>query len=165
MDLSGSAYLYALATISVTFVGFSALLLVFRQATAGPMAAYESYFMLTFIQSGFIVTAGSLLPPLLGLYGLPPSTVWQASSVLIAIPIFVFVVTLPGRRRAASEHKPRWMLLVLQLLTVPCLLLNALGWLGGPGIAPYATAMSGFLFVAGIAYVLELASALRQPPT
>jgi len=52
VGLSGSTYLYALATISVTFVGFSALLLVFRQATAGPMAAYESYFMLTFIQPG-----------------------------------------------------------------------------------------------------------------
>ena len=36
MGLSGSTYLYALATISVTFVGFSALLLVFRQRPPVP---------------------------------------------------------------------------------------------------------------------------------
>ncbi len=71
MELPGSTYLYALATISITFVGFSALLLIFRQAMGHTMTRYESYFMLTFIQSGFIVTAGSLLPLLLALYGLP----------------------------------------------------------------------------------------------
>ena len=34
MELSGSAYLYTLATVSIAFVGFSALLLIFRQARA-----------------------------------------------------------------------------------------------------------------------------------
>jgi hypothetical protein len=37
MELPGANYLYALATISVTFVGFSALLLVFRQTIGGKM--------------------------------------------------------------------------------------------------------------------------------
>lgn len=168
MELPGSAYLYALATVSITFVGFSALLLVFRQAMRHAMTRYESYFMLTFIQSGFIVTAGSLLPLLLALYGLSQRAVWRVSSIIMAIPIFVFVVTLPGRRRAASQKAmPMYVgfLLLLQLLTVPYLVLNALGEPMQSGIAPYATAMSGILFTSGIAYVLALAAALREPPT
>jgi hypothetical protein len=168
MELPGSTYLYALATISITFVGFSALLLIFRQAMGHTMTRYESYFMLTFIQSGFIVTAGSLLPLLLALYGLPQPTVWRVSSLIMAIPIFIFVVTLPGRRRVASQHEiPMyvWVLLLLQLLTVPYLLMNTIGKPVEPGIAPYATAMSGILFTSGIAYVIALAAALRRPPT
>ena len=168
MELPGSAYLHALATISLTFVGFSALLLVFRQAMGRTMTRYESYFMLTFILSGFIVTAGSLLPLLLALYGLLQPTVWRVSSIIMAIPIFVFVVTLPGRRRAASQQEiPMyiWILLLLQLLTVPYLLMNAIGKPVGPGVAPYAAAMSGILFTSAIGYLLALAGWLREPPT
>jgi hypothetical protein len=45
MELLGASYLHALAAISVTFVGFSALLLVFRQTIGGKMTSYDSYFM------------------------------------------------------------------------------------------------------------------------
>jgi hypothetical protein len=31
MEIPGSSYLYALATVSITFVGFSALPMIFRQ--------------------------------------------------------------------------------------------------------------------------------------
>jgi hypothetical protein len=120
MEPPGSAYLYALATVSITFVGFSALLLIFRQARGDVMTRYESYFMLSFIQPGFIVTAGSLLPSVLALYGLPTVTVWQVSSIIVAVPIAVFLATLPGRRRAATRSSmPRyvWILSFVQLLT------------------------------------------------
>jgi hypothetical protein len=132
------------------------------------MTRYETYFMMTFILSGFIVTAGSLLPLLLALYGLLQPTVWRVSSIIMAIPIFVFVVTLPGRRRAASQQEiPMyiWILLLLQLLTVPYLLMNAIGKPVGPGVAPYAAAMSGILFTSAIGYLLALAGWLREPPT
>jgi len=61
MELPGANYLYALATVSVTFVGFSALLLVFRETIGGRMTGYDSYFALSFMQAGFIVAAGGLL--------------------------------------------------------------------------------------------------------
>jgi hypothetical protein len=94
---TGSTYLYALAVVSITLVGFSALLVIFRQARGEMMTRYESYFLLSFIQPGFIVTGGSLLPSVLGLYGLPAPTVWRASSIIMAVPILLFVATLPGR--------------------------------------------------------------------
>jgi hypothetical protein len=60
MELPGANYLYALATVSVTFVGFSALLLVFRETIGGRMTGCDSYFTLSFMQAGFIVAAGIL---------------------------------------------------------------------------------------------------------
>jgi hypothetical protein len=168
MELFGFTYLYALATVSITFVGFSALLLIFRQARGDLMTRYESYFMLSFIEPGFIATAGSLLPSVLALYGLPPVTVWRVSSSIMAIPILLFVVTLPGRRRAAtSSPMPRYVrfFAVLQLLIALYLVANAFGTPTLAGVAPYAAAITGLLFTTAIAYVMALSAALGQPPS
>lgn len=167
MELAGSAYLYTLATVSITFVGFSALLLIFRQARGEAMTPYESYFVLSFIQPGFIVTAGSLLPSMLALYGLPAVMVWRVSSLIVAIPIALFVATLPRRRRAATRSPmPRFVriLSLLQLLAALYLLMNAIGTPITAGAAPYAAAMTALLFTTGIAYVLALGIALGEPP-
>src|SRR5260221_548284 len=119
MELPGANYLYALATISVTFVGFSALLLVFRETIGGKMTRYDSYFTLSFMQAGFIVTAGGLLPHLLAFYGMSETSVWRAASAIMAIPIFLFVANTPRRRRAATKEPIPfyvWLLLLLQFL-------------------------------------------------
>src|SRR5262245_4979155 len=104
MELSGANYLYALATISVTFVGFSALLLVFRETIGGKMTRYDSYFTLSFMQAGFIVIAGGLLPHLLAFYGMSETSVWRAASAIMVIPILLFVANTPRRRRAATKQ-------------------------------------------------------------
>ena len=107
MDLPGANYLYALATISVTFVGFSALLLVFRETIGGKLTGYDSYFTLSFMQAGFIVTGGGLLPQLLAFYDLSHTSVWRAASAIAADPVLLFVVTTPIRReRAPNRDRP-----------------------------------------------------------
>ena len=164
MELAGTNYLYALATISVTFVGFSALLLVFRQTIGGKMTNYDSYFTLSFMQAGFIVTGGGLLPQLLAFYDMSPTFIWRASSVIMAIPILLFVATTPRRRRAAtSEPIPLYvgLLLLLQLFAGVYLLVNAAGWPAPPDLAPFALALTLMLFTTGIAYLIALARALR----
>ncbi len=165
MDPSGSGYLYALAGVSVTFVGFSALLLIFRQARGDPMTRYETYFVLSFIQPGFIVTAGSLLPSVFALYGLPAAAVWRASSLLLAVPILIFVATLPGRRRAAtSAPTPQYVRILsfLQLLIAVYLVMNGLG-VAPAAVGPYAAAVTGLLFTTAIGYLIALKVAFEQP--
>jgi hypothetical protein len=103
MELPGVSYLYALATVSITFVGFSALLLVFRETIGSRMTGYDSYFMLSFMQAGFIVTAGGLLPQLLAFYDMSHTLVWQASSLIMAIPISC----LSQRRPRGAGQPPR----------------------------------------------------------
>jgi hypothetical protein len=58
MDMPGSAYLYTVATVSVTFVGFSALAMLFRQTVGTGITSYDIFFTITFMQTGFMVTAG-----------------------------------------------------------------------------------------------------------
>jgi len=166
MEIPGSTYLYALATVSITFVGFAALLLVFRQTAGGGVTRYDTHFTLSFIQVGFIVTAGALLPPLLAMYGWGDASTWRVSSILIAVPIVWFVATLPVRRRAATGAPvPRfvWTLLGVQALGAVALVLCAAGVLG-QGAAVYASAITVILFSSGIAYLLALRVMLPQPP-
>jgi hypothetical protein len=166
MELPGSGYLYALATISVTFVGFSALLLVFRQTIGGATTRYDSYFIVAFMQVGFVVAGGCLLPPLLALFGLAESTVWRTSSGVAAIPILMFVATVPRRRRAATGGPaPVFvrLLLLLQLFMGLYLLANAMRVYFTPTAANYAAVMAGMLFSSGIAYLMALDIALRDP--
>ncbi|HLW48020.1 MAG TPA: hypothetical protein VKW09_09675 [bacterium] len=167
MEPAGSTYLYALAAVSITFVGFSALLVIFRQARGDALTKYESYFVLSFILPGFIVTGGALLPSVFALYGLPVPTVWRLSSAVGAIPILFFVATLPGRRQAAtSAPMPRYVrvLSALQLLIALYLIANAIGEPAPAGIGPYAAAMTALLFTTAIAYVVALSAAFRETP-
>src|SRR5215470_12814952 len=119
MELPGANYLYALAGISVTFVGFAALLLVFRQTIGGKMTDYDRHFTLSFMQAGFIVTAGGLLPQLVAFYNMSQASVWRVSSMIMAVPVFIFVATTPSRRRTATRDRIPFyvgLLLFLQFL-------------------------------------------------
>lgn len=159
MELQGTAYLYAVATVSITFVGFAALLIVMRQSLGGGLTAYDMYFTLAFIQVGFIVTASALVPPLLALYGWPEAVVWRVSSVTTAAAILAFVASVPGWRHAATGRPmPRfvWALLSLQAAAAGALLLNAARLFGDHGGAVYGSAITVMLFASGVAYVLAL---------
>ena len=168
MEPSGSTYLYALAAVSITFIGFSALLVIFRQARGDALTRYEGYFVLSFIQPGLIVTGGSLLPSVLSLYGIAAQTVWRASSIVVAIPILIFVATLPGRRRAATSGAPipRYVqvLALLQFAIAVYLIAVAAGVATATGIGPYAASLTALLFTTVAAYVIALGVALAQPP-
>jgi len=166
MELPGTGYLYTLATVSITFVGFSALLFIYRQTVGGEVTKYDSYFLLSFIQAGFIVTGGALLPPLLALCDLAPAEAWRLASILAAFPIFLFVATVPGRRHAAAHERiPRYLVLLLALqgLCAILLVVNAIGRPAVPGPALYAIAITGMLFTTAIAYLRALALSMQEP--
>jgi hypothetical protein len=159
MAIAETTYLYALAGLSVSFVGFSTLVIVFRQSAGGRLSSYDSYFVLSFMQAGFIVTAGALLPPLFALYGLPEATVLRVASAIMAMPIAWFVASVPGRRRAATgTAAPGFirLFLLLQLCAAVALALGALGRPLGPGVAPYASALTLILVTSGLAFLLAL---------
>jgi hypothetical protein len=166
MELSGSSYLFALAAVSITFVGFATLVLVFRQTIGGEVTRYDTYFTLSFIQIGFIVTAGTLLPPLLALYGWREEVVWRIASAALAVLVFCFVAAVPGRRRAATNSSvPRfvWALLAVQALSGVALVLCAVGALQH-GAAVYASATTAILFASGIAYLMALSVVTPKSP-
>src|SRR3954471_19456362 len=102
MEIQGAAFLNSLATLSFIFVGFSALLIFFRQTAGGGMSKYDNYFVLTFIQTGFIVTIGAIIPQVVQSFGTVETLAWRIASGLIVIPLILFVATLPRRRREVT---------------------------------------------------------------
>ena len=158
-ELSGATYLYAVATVSITFVGFAALLIVFRTSMGGALTRYDTYFTLSFIQIGFIVTAAALLPPMFAVFGWEPHTVWRVASGLIVIPAVWFIATVPARRRAATGARiPLFIvaLLAAQSAAAAALAAIAAGMLENVAAGIYVSATTTILITSGIAYLMAL---------
>jgi hypothetical protein len=153
-----SSYLATLAMVSTTFVGFAALLVGLRQAKGSRLTSYDAYFTESYIELGFLVTVASLIPPLVALFGWPASLVWRVSSAITSIPILLFVLRVPARRRAATGMSvpcPIKVVLVIQGLAGVTLLLVAAVQPQARG-AIYATAVTVVLVTAGVAYLIAL---------
>jgi hypothetical protein len=164
MPASALTYLYALASLSVTFVGFSALVIILRQTIGGEMSRLDALVTRIFIQLGFIVAAGAMLPPLLSLLGLPPVLTWRVASTAAAVPAFLFAMTYPMRRRAASGVRTPvaiWIDVVILLAAALILGGNAAGLAGEPSAGPFAAALTAILFLSGWAYLQALNILLR----
>jgi hypothetical protein len=100
MAVAETTYLYALAGLSVSFVGFSTLVIVFRQSVGGRLSSYG--------------------------------------------------------RRAATGAATAGLFLLLQLCAALALALGALGRPLGPGVAPYASALTLILVTSGLAFLFAL---------
>jgi hypothetical protein len=101
MELKGASFLYTLATLMVTFAGFSALLLIIRQGAGARLSAFDRFLTRTIVGHLFVLTAGALIPALLNLYEIPEALVWKASSLMFGIPMLALLLTYPRRRIAA----------------------------------------------------------------
>jgi hypothetical protein len=159
------SYLYTLAAISVTFVGFSSLAIVLRQTMGGQMSKLDILITRTFIQLGFLVAAGALLPALLTLFHLGEIATWRLASALTAVPVVAFAVTYPVRRKLASGVRTPAVIWIDALAILGFALLlacNALGVLVASGPGPYTAALTGVLFVSGWAYLQAVNTLIRH---
>src|SRR5258708_33725667 len=102
MDTTETTFLYALASISTTFVGFSALIMMVRQTLGDGLSDLEAWITRTFVQLGFLVTAGALTPPLLALCGYADEPIWRLCSGILGAIMLSLVLTYPPRRRAVA---------------------------------------------------------------
>jgi hypothetical protein len=155
------AYFATLATVSTTFVGFSALIMSLRQAIGGGYTRLDSWITLIFVQLGFIVTAGALGTSLLALADWPETVVWRVCSSAAALAIGVFAATYPARRHAVARIRaPLYVRFDVGLLGVCVggLLSNAVGWPWPPNPAGLAAGLTGALFVAGLGYLHALSA-------
>ena len=103
MDAFG--FLYAMTAVGMSFAGLSVLTMILRQMLGGKMTKFDSFVARTWVHLGFMITFGSILPPLLTLFEIPAPLVWRASSGLMAIILFCWAVTFPRRRRATNPTR------------------------------------------------------------
>jgi hypothetical protein len=163
MELPGSNYLLALATISITFVAFSTIAVVFRQAQGAGLAEYEILMLRLYLVSGLEATVFSLVPPLLGLFGITPSWVWRVSSIAFALVLIWRGIYFRRRQVGFEQRRIIHILYALYSIAILGLLINALGIFIEPNPGPYALAATWLLVNAIIAFVLALERFLHPP--
>jgi len=151
LELAGSNYIYTLAVVSIIYVRFTALILIFRQPMGRRITPLDGFIIRAFIQLGFSAVIGSLLPPQLALFGFRPTEIWQVSSGIIVVILGISVVRFPSRRHAASPiaipPPTCGLLAVLRVMTL-ALLSNIVGPQGEIGVGIYSLGVIGILLAA-----------------
>jgi hypothetical protein len=166
VEIPGASLFYTLATLMVTFAGFSALLLIIRQAAGAGLSSLDRFLTRTVVGHLFVLTAGALLPALLGLYELPDAWIWKASAVIFGLTYLVVLLTFPYRRMAATGKPTPRIVLATFVGLGSISLIAMIGYvLSGFAhkAAAYATALTVNFFALAFAFVVALEVILREP--
>ena len=166
MEIEGATFLFTLAALMITFGGFSALLLGIRQAAGRRSSPIDRYLVKTLLTQIFVLTAGSLLPPLLALYGISETWVWRGSALLFAMPMLGLLLTYPYRRRKAVGKGPPPIVFAIFVVlgSVAILVMLALIF-GGFGHQPavYISALFINFFTLAFALIKALDVIMQEP--
>jgi len=149
-------YLSHLASLSLSFVGFSAVVVTLRGALGGELSDRHLRLVRLYIEGGLLVTALALVPRFLDLLHISGTVIWQLSSAAAAL-IFTALLLVQFRRRRAIEpgRFPLWVVVIYAIatLTVASLWLNVAGRPFSPNVGPYAFVLTWALCVFGFTFV------------
>ena len=166
MTSGESDYLLRLAALSLSFVGFSSIVVMLRSALKGQLSDRHLRLVRLYIEGGLLVTALALVPTLLNLLHISASVTWPLSSA-IAASIFTVVLVIQFRRRRAVEGQfPAWVIVVyaISILAVAALWLNVAGAPFAPSVGPYAVVLTWALCVFGFIFVRTIELFLHRAP-
>ena len=167
MTSAESDYLFRLAALSLSFVGFSAIVVTLRGALGGQLSDRHLRLVRLYIEGGLLVTALALVPTLLNLVHVPDAVIWPLSSAAAGL-IFTLVLLIQFRRRRTIEpgRFPLWVILiyVLSIIAVAGLWFNVAGFPFAPGAGPYAVVLTWALFIFGFIFVRTIELFLHRPP-
>jgi lipid-A-disaccharide synthase-like uncharacterized protein len=162
-----SDYLIRLASLSLSFVGFSSVVVTLRGALGGALSERHVRLVRLYIEGGFLVTALALVPTMLDLLGVAPAVTWPLSSAIAAL-IFTFVLVTQFRRRRAIEPGPfpLWVIVVygISVVAVLRLWLNVVGWPQPSGVGAYAVVLTWALGLFGFIFVRTIELFLHRAP-
>jgi hypothetical protein len=167
MTAAESEFLLCLAALSLSFVGFSAIVVTLRGAMGGALSARQIRLVCLYIEGGLLVTAIALAPSLLNLLHIAGSVIWTLCSAGAAT-IFIFFLAIQFRRRRAIEtgELPTWVIVinVVSIAMIAGLWFNAAGFPFAPSIGTFAAALTWALCVFGFIFVRTIELFLHQPP-
>lgn len=165
MELLGAGYFYALAALSMAFVGFTSIVVVLHQGTGKPLSPFHILITSLLVELGLMATGFAMLAPTLALCGVREILVWRASSIIMLSVLVPWLVSYPIRRRTAAPTEitpPRvYIMTILGIVAIVALCLNLVGSMN-PGPAPLVITTVYVLSFASVAFVRTYASFLRD---
>ena len=166
MTPAESEYLFRLATLSLSFVGFSSVVVALRGALGGELSDRHLRLVRLYIEGGLVVTALALVPALLNILHIPDAVTWPLCSATAA-SIFSVVLVVQFRRRRMVEpgRFPAWVvvLYVVSIVAVGGLWLNAAGIPFPSSVGPYAVVLTWALCIFGFIFVRTIELFLHRP--
>jgi hypothetical protein len=161
-----SDYLLRLAALSLSFVGFSAIVVTLRGALGGELSDRHLRLVRLYIEGGLVVTALGLVPAFLNLLGVAGPLIWRVCSAAAALIFSLVLLTQFRRRKAVEGRFPPWVVLILaiSIVLVVGLWLNVAGVPLQPGVGPYAAALTWALGVFGFTFVRTIEIFLHRDP-
>ena len=167
MTSAESDYLLRLATLSLSFVGFSAVVVTLRGALGAELSDRHLRLVRLYIEGGLLVTALALVPTLLNVLHVPDPVTWRLSSAAAAL-IFTFVLVIQFRRRRTVEpgRFPPWVIITyaVSIAAVASLWLNVVGIPFPPSVGPYAVVLTWALCIFGFIFVRTIELFLHRTP-
>lgn len=160
-------YLLRLAGYSLSFVGFSSIVVSLRGALGGKLSDRHLRLVRLYIEGGLLVTVLALVPTLLDLLRVPGSVAWPLSSGLAAAAFtIVLVIQFRRRRKIEPGSFPRWVIIVYltSIVAVAALWLNVIGIPLVSRGGPYAIALTWSLCVFGFIFLRTLEMFLQSEP-
>jgi len=167
MEIKGATFLYTLATLMVTFAGFSALLFVIRQAAGAKLSLLDRFIVRNVMTYTFVLTGAALLPALLAFYEVDETWIWRVSGVLFALPMLALQVSYPARRRkvvGAAPPFPIYAIFVVlgSLVTLAALVYVLVGVRYAAAVYISALTIDFFTVIYGFVNALDI---IMQQPT
>ena len=72
MEMAKSGYLYTVAILGMTFISFSAIVMLLRQTVELKLRPFDTLFAHVYMEFGLIISAGAMLPPLIKFWEVDP---------------------------------------------------------------------------------------------
>jgi hypothetical protein len=154
--VDASGYLYTIATVGMTFAGVSVLTMMLRQMLGGRMTKWDSFVSRTWVELGFMTTFGSILPPLVILFGPPAPIALRISSGIMAVILGSWALTFPRRRLAANPTRLPLQVVIYSAAMDTAALALAANAIVVPGellAGVYAAAVTAILIGAGMLFL------------
>ena len=106
--MRGADFLLTVAEIAIAFVGFSAVVIAFRESGGQRMSPYQHLQIRVMIEFGFSTLFLAGVPLVLSFLDIAPSLVWRISHGIFGFFLVVYFANYQLRRRPStrSRHKP-----------------------------------------------------------
>jgi hypothetical protein len=120
------------------------------------MTKFDSFVTRTWVQLGFMTTFGSILPPLLILFGSPAPIAWRISSGVMAVILGSWTLTFPRRRQDVNPTRLPLQVVIFTLamdIAALALAANAIVVPGELLAGVYAAAVTAILIGAGMLFL------------
>jgi hypothetical protein len=95
MDPLVAAYLETIAVLSMSFIGFSAIVILLRQSDGRKFSAWDAFVAHVYMENGLIAIVGALLPPLFEFWQLSSTAAFRLASGFMALVLFLCSATVP----------------------------------------------------------------------